>query len=427
MKKLQKLIIDSIKHDLISGSFFVLVGTTASSFLLFIANVYFARNLSYSDYGTLASLISLITLLTIPAGSFSAVIVRYAAQFFARNEFDQAGAFYVKVFKYILIFTLALNFLVVILSPVIMSFLKINEIGLIILVGLSIGIFYISMLNTAFIQSLLRFKLLGSLFLIGGFGRLACGVFLLLLGFRVYGALAAIIVSSIMGFVISFFVLRKIIFNAGKKVNIHKSDIISYAVPTSIAIFSLSSFITTDVLLAKHFFSPQDAGFYGGLSLIGKVIFYFTGPIPVAMFPLIVKKHTNKEKYNSLFYISLLLVLIPSIIMTMFYFVFPEFTIKLFLGGGKYLSVAPYLGLFGIFLTIYSINNVFVNFFLSIKETKIFLGVLFFAILQVILVSIFHSSFSQIIYVSIFTSILLMISLVMYYLKVNAFSKSLSS
>jgi O-antigen/teichoic acid export membrane protein len=408
MKKIKKILIDSLKHDLISGSLYVLIGTTVSSFLLFVANIYFARNLTYSDYGTFASLISLIVLLTIPAGSLSAIIVRYAAQFFAQNKYEQAGAFYVKVLKYILLFTLILNIVVVILSPLIMSFLKINEMGLVILVGLSIGVFYITTLNLAFVQSLLRFRLLGSLYLISGIGRLIFGILLLVWGFKVYGALAAVVISSLAGFVISLFVLKRVIIIARGKVSVHRSDVVSYGIPTAIAIFSLSSFITTDVLLAKHFFDPQDAGFYGGLSLIGKVIFYFTGPIPVAMFPLIVKRHTNKENYNNLFYISLLLVLIPSIFMTAFYFIFSEFTVKLFLGGGKYLLVAPYLGLFGIFLTIYSVNNVFVNFFLSIKKTNVFVIVLLSAILQIILVSIFHENFAKIIYVSIFTSIILL-------------------
>lgn len=419
MDKFKKFLIGSIKHDLISGSFFVLVGTTASSFLAFILNVYFARNLTYSDYGTFASLMSLITLVTIPASSLSSIIVRYAAQFFSKNEKERAGAFYIKAFKYLLLFSILLNLLIFLVSPLIMSFLKIDEVGLVILVGFSIAFFYLATLNMAFVQSMLRFKLLGSLFLVVGVGKLIFGVLLVVLGFKVYGAIGAVIISSIIGFTISLIVLRKVILRASEKVNIERSDIIKYAIPTSVAIFSLSSFISTDVLIVKHFFNSHDAGFYGGLSLIGKVIFYFTGPIPIAMFPLIVKRHSNNENYNNLFYIALLLVLLPSALLTGFYFLFSKFTVSLFLGGGEYLSIAPYLGLFGIFLTIYSINNVFVSFFLSIKKTKVSLIVLLFAVIQIALMWIYHSSFSQIISVSIFSSVLLMISLVMYYLKIN--------
>ncbi len=141
----------------------------------------------------------------------------------------------------------------------------------------------------------------------------------------------------------------------------------------------------------------------------------------MAMFPLIVKRHTNKENFNNLFYIALIIVLIPSVLITVFYFIFPEFTIKLFLGGAGYQSIAPYLGLFGILLTIYSINNVFVNFFLSVKKTLISIVVLFFASAQIILIYIYHDNFSQIVYVSIITSVLLLGSLMLYYLKLYGF------
>lgn len=427
MNKIKELLINTLKHELISGSFYILLGTTVSSFFAFVLNIYIARQMTYSDYGIFASIMSLITLLTIPSSSISAVIVKYAAVFFSKKEDARAGALYLKSFKYLLIFSFFLNIAFLLLFPFISDFLKIKELGLVILASVIVSLFYMATLNMAFLQSLLKFKMLGILYGFAGIGKLFGGAILILLGFRVYGALLATFIFTLIDYLFSFLPLKKVIKNAGVEVNIGLKDFTSYAIPTSIAIFSLSSFISTDVLLVKHFFTPQEAGFYGGLSLIGKVIFYFTGPIPMAMFPLIVKRHTSQEKFHNLFFASLLLVTVPSVLITIFYFIYPELTIKVFLGGGGYLSMAPYLGLFGIILTFYSINNVFINFFLSINKTRIFILILFSAILQVLLISIYHNNFYQIIYTSIFTSILLMISLVMYYLKVNAFSKSISS
>lgn len=421
--KYLNLLKNLFKHELVSGSFFVFAGTLVSSFLAFVLNVYFARELSYADYGTLSSLISIVTLLTIPAGAISVVIVRYATLFFARGEEDRAGAFYIKSFKYILIYSFILNVIFIILFPVISNFLKISDIGLIVLVALSVALFYLATLNIAFLQSLLKFRLLGFIYFIAGIGKLIGGIALVYLGFRVYGAILATFIFSLIDYVFSLVPLRKTISNAGKEVSIGTKDFTSYAIPTTIALFSLSSFISTDVLLVKHFFTGVEAGFYGGLSLVGKVIFYFTGPIPMVMFPLIVKKHENSEKYHKLFYASLVLVLIPSVSITIFYFLFPEFTIKLFLGGKGYLTMAPYLGLFGVFLTIFSINNVFINFFLSIKKTLVWGIVLIWSVAQIGLIILIHDNFYQIIYINIITSVLLLVFLVLYYLKVHGFSK----
>lgn len=410
-------ILGILNHELISGSFYVLVGTTLSSLLAFFLNLFFARTLTYQDYGVFASLMSLITLFTIPAQSLSSIIVRYATSFFARNEFDRAGALYIRSFKYLIIGGVLFNIVFMLFSPLISDFLKINQLGLLFLVGISVAIFYIATLNLAFIQSLLKFKLLGFIFLIAGVGKLAGGVILVLLGFSVYGAIFATFIFSFLDFIFSLYPLKKVIKNARNSVGIGIKAFSSYAIPAGVAVISLSSFISTDVLLVKHFFSPTDAGLYGGLSLIGKVIFYFTGPIAIAMFPLIVKRHELKEKFNNLFYLSIFLVLIPSVVITLFYFIFPQFTIQLFLGGRQYLSMGPFLGLFGIFLTIFSLNNVFVSFFLSIKRTTVSIITLLMAVLQIFFIYIFHSDFYQIIYVSIATSVMLLIFLMVYYLK----------
>jgi O-antigen/teichoic acid export membrane protein len=412
------------RHELISGSIYIFLGTTIASFLAFLLNMFYARTLSYADYGTYSSLLSIITLLVIPCGALTAVIVRYATQFFTKGENERAGAFYKKSFIYLFVFVLILFFGLILLYPVTSKFLKINEFGFIVLTGLAVAISYLANLNIAFIQSLLRFRLMGSIYVIAGLARIIGGVFLVYLGFRVWGALASYVILAVVYFFISVIPLKSVIKNAGREVNIGTKDFTSYAIPTSIAILSLSSFISTDVLLVKHFFGAAEAGFYGGLSLVGKVIFYFTGPIAIVMFPLIVKKHAQNEKYNKLFYSALTLVLLASLAITTFYFLFPEFTIKLFLGGRGYLVMVPFLGIFGIFLTIFSLNNVFVNFFLSIKRTLVWTIVLFWAIAQILGIWFFHGSFDQVIYVSIITSLLLLGSLVLYYLKINENSRS---
>src|SRR5205085_2537303 len=128
-----------------------------------------------------------------------------------------------------------------------------------------------------------------------------------------------------------------------ERIKIPLREIMKYALPTSFTVLALSAFTSTDVLLVKHFFNAHDAGFYAGLSVVGKAIFYFTAPIPVVMFPLLIKRHTQGENYKNLFYLALLLVFLPSLAITGFYFLFPKLTLTIFLGGRDYLSIAPYV------------------------------------------------------------------------------------
>ena len=213
--------------------------------------------------------------------------------------------------------------------------------------------------------------------------------------------------------------LLRFIFSKKTESDVHipTRQILNYALPVFIVILFMTSFTSTDIILVKHFFNPHQAGFYAGLSLIGRVIFYFTIPIPGVMFPLLIRRHNLGKNFNNLFYLALGLVLIPSLAITGFYFLFPKFVVSLFLGGRDYLAIVPYVGFFGINLTIFSLINVCINFFLSLNKTGIAPLVVVAAIAQILLIYIFHANFYQVITVSISVSSVLLLALMGYYLK----------
>lgn len=414
-----------IHHELVSGSVYVFSGFLFAGFLSFILNLYLARNLTASDYGVYASLLSLFTLASIPTQSVIPIVVRFATDLFAKGENDKAANFYFKIFKFIFILSLFIFFVFLLFSSTIKNFLHLDNFWYVVLTGLSVSASYLAIINMAFLQSLLKFSFIALSYILNGLVRIVVAFILVFLGFRVFGALFAILLATLIPFALQFIPL-KFLFKHGKKTEakISSIEILNYAIPTSITTLSLMSLTSTDVILVKHFFSSEAAGLYGGLSLIGKVIFYFTGPIPSVMFPLLIKRHSLGQNFHNLFYLALILVAVPSVGITLVYLAFPQFTINLFLGGGNYLKMANLLGLFGIFLTLFSIINVFVNFFLSLKKTNIFLFVLSAAVLQIILISFFHDTFLQIISSSLVASLALLVSLLIYFAKeYKSFSK----
>lgn len=406
-----------IKNELVGGAFFVFLGTSASNFLAFLLNLFLARTLTYSDYGIFTSLLSLIALFTIPTMSFQTVILRFISKHFALNENEHASFFYKRALIYVGLTGFIIFTIFVIASQQISAFLKISDSRLVILVGLIVATSYISVVNISVLQSLLKFKFMSFISVTSGTIKLLCGILLVYLGYEVAGALWAIFLMFLITFILGFFPLKKIIIKNTKKIAFPNKEIFLYAVPTSIAVLSIYSLVSADVILVKHFFSADMAGLYGGLSVIGRVIFFFTAPIPSVMFPILVKKHTRSESFNNIFYLSIIGVLFLSLGITVIYFLFPNFIIQLFLGGRSYLRISEFLGLFGLYITLFSVLNVLVSFFLSIKKTEVSYIVAFGAILQVIMIYSFHSNFFQVIGVSILVCSLLIFLLLLYYAK----------
>ncbi len=403
------------RHELISGSLFLFVGGLIGSFLSFLYNLFLARTLTQADYGTYTSLLSFETLIIIPSVSLTAVVVRFATHYFAKNEKDKAAHLFKKMSLIWLAIGASIGGAIYLLNPILLSYLHLEDPFLIFLVALAIGIAYAGVVNTGFLQSLTRFSVISLLQVIGNIAKLAVGGFLVFAGSRTSGALIGILATPVVMYFLSFWPLRSLFrAESSSEETFETKEILNYALLAALGIISLSSFISTDVILVKHFFNGTQAGLYGGLSIIGKVLFYFTAPISAVMFPLIVKKHTTGQNYKNIYFLAMFLVLAPSLMITVFYFVFPQFTANFFLGN-RYLEVAPYLGLFGVFLTLFNLLNISVNFFLSLKKTSVSFLVLIFALLQIILIYMFHSDFYQVIYSSIASVSLLLLTLMLYY------------
>ncbi len=406
-----------IHHELISGSFYIFLGALCANVLGFLFNLFLVRNLTVIDYAIYASLLSVISLVSIPLQSFQTVIVKFATNYFSKNEEAEASTLYVQAIKLILIIAFSIFIIASIFSSPIASFLNINSVNYIIFTGLIIGVGYIGVVSMAFLQSLLRFGYVAFLNSFGVVLKLLFAVIFVFLGWHVYGALGAIFLAYMISTILGFIPLRWLFFKKHKKIKLPVKEIIFYAVPTCIGIISLLSFITMDIILVKHFFPATEAGIYAGIGLIARALFYFTQVVPIVMFPLIIKRKNVGQDPRGLLYLALGLVTFASCAITFGYYLFPQVAIFLFLGGNGYLAGAQYLTFSAIFISLFSIVNVFVNFFLSLQKTLIgyFVGIM--ALAQICLIFALHKSIYEILAISSILMLVLLVGLLLYYVR----------
>lgn len=403
------------KHPLIRGSTIVVAGGLLSNFFNFLFNLFMSRTLSVTDYGILASIISLITFPTLFINAFSPVIVRFAGSYFAKGEKELLKGLYLTFFRFLLAIGLIIFTIFFLFIHQIGQFFHIKNSHVLILVDFIILTTFISVLNGSFIQAKLAFGFQVFVNLVNTGLKLILGIVFVLIGYSVSGATGAISISVLSGYLMSFFPLHFFLSGKEKKPEIETKEFFQYGIPSALTLLGLVSFISTDIILVKHFFDPVQAGQYAGLSLVGRVIFFLTAPIGTVMFPVIVQKHAQGHNFSNTFKMAVGLVLAPSLAITVFYFLFPHFTILFFLKKQQYLTMTPFLALFGLYMSFYSILYLFVNFYLSIKKTRIYLPVIIAAILQIVLISFYHQSFMQVIMISFVLVLLLVIGFLVYY------------
>ena len=404
-----------MKHPLVYGSTIVVVGNLIANFFNFLFNLFMSRSLTVADYGVFASVMSLVGFPVLVGTAIIPVVVRFAGNYFATGNFPLLRGLYLKIKKLLLVVATVAFIIFLFLIPSISNFFHIEDKNILLMVNVIIFFAVIGVINMAFLQAKLAFAFQVFINLANSVTKLILGMVFVIAGYSVAGATMAMIIAGLVAYAISFIPLKFIFDRKISAPSVKTKELFSYGLPSMLTLLGLTSFISSDIMLVKHFFDPIHAGLYAGLSLIGRVIFFVSAPIGTVMFPLIVQKHSKNESFTNTFKLSLLLVFVPSILMTIFYALFPKFSILFFLKREEYLSISSLIAPFALFIALFSLSSIIANFYLSIKKTKVFIPIMLGAISQIFLIVLYHQTFLQIILISLIITLLLVVGLLLYY------------
>ena len=400
-------ILDLTSYTLLTGSFVMIIGSNAVNFLNYLYHLVMVRFLTPTNYGELAALLSLVGLLGIIPGSLNLVIIKFVSS--AKNNQEIVNVvswFNSKVF----IFSLVIFITITLFSPFISSFLKIDNRLTIVLIALSFLFSLAALLYKSTLQGLLRFQQMVFTLFTESSLKLILGVLFVYIGFSVTGAVVGLVIASFVGFFLSRLFIQNFLKKSEKMPNIKK--ILDYSLPVLIQSISITSLYSTDIILVKHFFTSHEAGIFAVISTLGKIIFFGTAPISAVMFPLISQKQSKGKKYQKVFILSLIMTLIISIFILAIYWLIPQFVIRML--NPDYLEAAPLLAWYGIFISLFTLSALLVNFGLSLGRASVVIFPTSAAILQIILIWFFHQSLFIVILASTTVAALLLASLLIY-------------
>ncbi len=400
---------DKIKHvlnnPLLSSSALMIAGTNFANFLGYLYHLIFGRILGKDGYGELAAIISLVALITSLFTFFSLVIIKIVSS----KDMDEVSRFYNWIIKKSLFWSGFLLIFLLIVSPFFAQFLNLDH-RIALLIPFIIVLSFYVMVNSSFLQGLLKFK--ESVFInnLGWLGRITFGIMFIYLGFNLFGIIVAWIFSIIVSILMSKKFLKDIGIKQGEVEIFFKKDILSYSLPIFIMTLSLTSMFSTDIILAKYFLSLHEASIYAALSAMGKVIYFGANPIIGVVFPMVSKKASSNKPSGLLFLLGFGFTLFIVLVVMAIYVLFPEFSVGI-LFGKEFMEATPYLLIFSIFAGLFALNVYTVSYLISRNKTKSAYILFSAAIVQALGIMIFNSNISEIIYVSIFTNLGLLISL----------------
>ncbi len=403
-------------NKFLSATLWVFLGTGFMNFGSYVYHLLMGRMLGVSLYGALESVISLLYILFVPTLALSLVVVKFVSEYKGKGEKTLMSDLYNYAFSKLVLLGVATSVLVILLTPILKSFLHLSSNFLIPILALTFLLNLVYTLNKSVVQGTSSFFKFGILNFLETAGKLVFAVVLVWLGFKVEGAFAATGIGLLLGFVLSISFIRGIIktkFDISAKFSKQK-NLLKFAIPTFITTLALMSLFTTDIVLVRHFFSGTESGYYSALSVLGKIVYYGASPIVFVVFPMVSESHARGDRYQKFLIGGFAITLAICSAITIIYFTASNLMVNL-LFGPKFSPIAPLLGLFAVFISIYALGSLLANFYLSIHKTTSSIIVAVAAIAQIILINFFHANLSQVIWVSIIVTFLLLISLLLYY------------
>lgn len=389
-----------ITPQLIAGGTLV-AGSIIANLLNFIYNAVLSRSISLEDFGTLSLIGNLLLIVAIPFSSLSRTVSHKSGYLLGENS-KNIRNFWKNLQLKTFIIGIGVFGVWLLVLPLLKEFFNTNSSLPFLLFSPVILIGLLGATNAGYISGNQRFTALGLMVMVEAIAKLAIAILIVWLGHTNYIYLA-ITLSICLTFIVGLTYANKITPQVNEVAP--KTEEIKFPAKfylSSILIgFSLVSFISFDLILAKHYLNPTDAGLYSLVSLTGKMIYLIGTMLSQFIVPVISKLEGSKKNSQELFSKLFTISTTASFFFFLIFGYFGKYTGPL-LFGEKIIPAVSLLPLYGMGIFLFTISTILTS-YNQTKQRHIFSYASFIvSIGYIIAISLFHSDLAEIVLVTTF-------------------------
>ncbi|MFQ5900721.1 MAG: oligosaccharide flippase family protein [Thermodesulfobacteriota bacterium] len=387
------------KISLIKSGTILFIASITGNVSNYLFQFFMGRYLSIEDYGAMNAVFSIMIIVGLPTTAIMLVIAKYIATFKAKGEEAKVSSLYQNSLIKMAVLGVVCVAPFFVFNSLIAGYLKIDSGWPAIIIGIGLFFSFVIAVNLGMLQGLKRFYCLGAGMGLGGPIRLIFGALLVFLGLGLNGALASTIFSGLLIFVITTIPLSAY-FKKREAVEKDTKDILLYSIPVLLSCLIFATMTNIDLIMVKHFFTPEQAGLYAAVTILAKTILYLPSAFVLAMFPIVSESHALNHNVFKVLDKGLFYTVVISVAGLLIFYLFPEPTIRT-LFGDRFVSVAPLLKIYGLAMMFMTVITVLISFNLARHRTGFIYSLGAGCVLLIILLNLFHSSLLTVIFAMI--------------------------
>ena len=339
----------------------MVTSAAAVNILSFLLNAYAARALGPAEFGALGSLLAAYLIVSLPLSTLSLLFAKSVATFAAhQNTAGIASLLRIGLASLCLLGTMGLSVIALTRSQI-ATFLRISSSGPVILIGLAIACAPSLFAVRGALQGLQNFAHLSFNIGFEAAIRFLGVVFLVGVGLGLNGAIGAYGLAPLLALAIGLFSLRGFLTREGPLEKFSLQALSQNWLGFFVLFTCMAAMNQIDVVVVKHFFSPEEAGLYHAAASLGKTLLFIAGILNHTMFPKVTE--AQARGVNSLpilkEYLAYVIGLCTLGIVTI-WVAAPQLLWVTF--GQSYVGAAPLLRLFGLAAGLMALVSVLVHY-----------------------------------------------------------------
>jgi O-antigen/teichoic acid export membrane protein len=391
--RLRERLVQLSENRLVRQNAILFTGGLVAGIGGFVFHAIAGRILGPAVYGQVAFLIALYAVGTAPALILVVVLARYTATLAARGDAGMRSLL-TRTVRLIAIPCLLAVLVTSLLARPVAAFEHLSSTIPILILGFSIALIWQVAIPRGILQGLQRFTALSLNLSLELVVRTVLVYALLMAGYAVSGAMAAVFVGLAFAFFLGLFTLRDHFRGTGTRVRLRVMA--GFSVTAAAGIIGIQILYNQDVILAEHYLSSHDGGIYGGLNKIGTILFFLTLSVSQVLFPRVVEAVAKEQHPGRILLSSAGILTALGAGALLVFAVAPGLVVGVLFGPG-FRDATPYVFAVGVIGLALSLDNLLVQFFMAVHD-RVFVPILFAGVIaEGVLIYLFHARVGQVV------------------------------
>ncbi|HVL97140.1 MAG TPA: oligosaccharide flippase family protein [Solirubrobacteraceae bacterium] len=288
----------------------MVVLTSLASATNYASNLVFSRVLNPVGFGELTSLLALAVILALPTGAAQTVIAERVAHYRALGRKDIVEYLLRHALAHVAVIAAAVSVLYVAAIPLVVDVLDLQHPGPAIALAPLVTLMFLQPVALGGVQGLDRFVAYGIMVLAIAVSRIAFGLPWAWAGGGAGGAIGGQAIGQLVVLVGALWVMRRHFRRRGSgaaRAGLRRR-LDARALTASAAFIAFAVISNLDVVLARLFLSPHDAGIYAAVATVGKVVTFLPAAIAIAMVPSAARARHSEGDSSRILRLSALVV-----------------------------------------------------------------------------------------------------------------------